>query len=56
MKRDKLYTVNKWNQPLFAGVDRRGRNIFDGLNGSLMQRGVPIASGYNPQFKTPDRP
>lgn len=54
MKRDKLYTVNKWNQPLFADVDRRGRNIFDGLNGSLMQRGVPIASGYNPQFKAPD--
>lgn len=29
-KKDKLYTANKWNQPLFANVDRTTQNIFDG--------------------------
>lgn len=36
-KRNKLYKVNKWNQPLFAtGVDREHQNIFDGLDFSYL--------------------
>nr|DAD98396.1 MAG TPA: hypothetical protein [CrAss-like virus sp. ctWDt29] len=36
-KRNKLYTVNKWNQPLFAqGIDREHQNIFDGLDFSYL--------------------
>lgn len=36
-KRNKLYTANKWNQPLFAqGVDRENKNIFDGLGSSRL--------------------
>ena len=36
-KRNKLYTVNKWNQPLFATeVDREHQNIFDGLDFSYL--------------------
>ena len=31
-KKNKLYTANKWNQPMFAqGVDREHQNIFDGM-------------------------
>lgn len=33
-ERDKLYTANKWNRPLFADVDRENQNIFDGIYGS----------------------
>lgn len=37
-KKNKLYTANKWNQPLFAqGIDREHQNIFDGLLSSNMQ-------------------
>lgn len=37
-KKNKLYTANKWNQPLFAqGVDREHQNIFDGLLSSNIQ-------------------
>lgn len=37
-KKNKLYTVNKWNQPLFAqGIDREHQNIFDGLLSSSIQ-------------------
>ncbi len=37
-KKNKLYTANKWNQPLFAqGVDREHQNIFDGLLNSSIQ-------------------
>lgn len=37
-KKNKLYTANKWNQPLFAqGVDREHQNIFDGLLSSSIQ-------------------
>ena len=37
-KKNKLYTANKWNQPLFAqGVDREHQNIFDGLLRSNIQ-------------------
>lgn len=36
-KRNKLYKVNKWNQPLFAqGIDREHQNIFDGLDFSYL--------------------
>lgn len=36
-KRNKLYRVNKWNQPLFAqGIDREHQNIFDGLDFSYL--------------------
>lgn len=37
-KKNKLYTANKWNQPLFAqGIDREHQNIFDGLLSSSIQ-------------------
>lgn len=37
-KKNKLYTANRWNQPLFAqGIDREHQNIFDGLLSSNMQ-------------------
>ena len=37
-KKNKLYTANKWNQPLFAqGIDRVHQNIFDGLLSSSIQ-------------------
>lgn len=45
-KKNKLYTANRWNQPLFAqGVDRENYNIFDGmfsstLNTSLSKPGL----------------
>ena len=36
-KKNTLYTVNRWNKPLFAqGVDRVNNNIFDGLETSFM--------------------
>lgn len=36
-KRNKLYKVNKWNQPLFAqGIDREHQNLFDGLDFSYL--------------------
>lgn len=36
-KRNKLYKVNKWNQPLFATeVDREHQNIFDGFDFSYL--------------------
>ena len=36
-KRNKLYKVNKWNQPLFTqGIDREHQNIFDGLDFSYL--------------------
>ena len=36
-KKNKLYTANKWNQPLFAqGVDRENQNIFDGFSSSRL--------------------
>lgn len=37
-KKNKLYTANKWNQPLFAqGIDREHQNVFDGLLSSSIQ-------------------
>lgn len=36
-KTKKLYTANRWNQPLFAqDIDRESQNIFDGLNSSTL--------------------
>jgi hypothetical protein len=36
-KRNKLYTANKWNRPMFAeGVDREHQNIFDGMFSSTL--------------------
>lgn len=38
-KKNKLYTANKWNQPLFAtDVDREHLNIFDGMTSSYLNR------------------
>ena len=54
-KRDKLYTANKWNRPLFADVDRENQNIFDGEYNSSMQIGIPLNTGYNPQVNIPDK-
>lgn len=60
MKRDKLYTANKWNKPQFAkNVDRDNKNIFDGLTGSMIQRPgiIPVfdASGLSAyQYNNPN--
>ena len=36
-KRNKLYTANKWNRPLFAeGIDREHQNVFDGMFSSTL--------------------
>lgn len=64
-KKNKLYTANKWNQPLFAqGIDREHQNIFDGmfsstLNTPLSNQGLLSgnSSGLNyqvPQLSKPD--
>lgn len=43
-KRDKLYKVNRWNQPLFAqGVDREHQNIFDGMFSSSLNTDAPLS-------------
>jgi len=47
MKKDKLYTVNKYNQTQFArDVDRVNNNIFDGMDNSFMS--------YNPNIPQDD--
>lgn len=44
-KRNKLYTVNKWNKPLFAqGVDRVNQNIFDGIFSSSLNTPTSVSS------------
>lgn len=47
-KKNKLYTANRWNQPLFAqNVDRENYNIFDGEGASNLggwPTGTPAAS------------
>lgn len=64
-KKNKLYIVNKWNQPLFAqGIDREHQNIFDGmfsstLNTPLSNQGLLSgnSSGLNyqvPQLSQPN--
>ena len=36
-KKNKLYTANKWNKPLFAqGIDREHQNVFDGFFSSTL--------------------
>lgn len=64
-KKNKLYTANKWNQPLFVqGIDREHQNIFDGmfnstLDTSLSKPGLLSgnSSGFNiqaPQLPKPN--
>lgn len=64
-KKNKLYTANKWNQPLFAkGIDREHQNVFDGffsstLNTPLSNQGLLSgnSSGLNyqvPQLSQPN--
>lgn len=49
-KKNKLYTANRWNQPLFAlGVDRVHQNIFDGLMGSTLNTPTSDDSWWNSQ-------
>ena len=46
MKRNRLYTANKWNKPLFAlDLDRKYQNIYDGFFGSSSN--LNSSSGYN---------
>lgn len=66
-KKNKLYTANKWNQPLFAqGIDRKHLNIFDGLFSSTLNTPTSLStpgllsgdsSGFNiqaPQLSKPN--
>lgn len=66
-KKNKLYTANKWNQPLFAqGIDREHQNIFDGLFSSTLNTPTSLStpgllsgnsSGFNiqaPQLSKPN--
>lgn len=44
-KKNKLYTANKWNKPLFAqGIDREHQNIFDGLFGSTLNTSTSLST------------
>ena len=44
-KKNKLYTANRWNQPLFAqGIDREHQNIFDGLFTSTLNTSPTLNS------------
>lgn len=57
-KRNKLYKVNKWNQPLFATrVDREHQNIFDGFQSSYLNSpyfgGLAGQSYQTPQLTNP---
>ena len=57
-KRNKLYTANKWNQPLFAqGVDREHQNVFDGMFSSSLNTSIsqPTLFGTNSglNYQTP---
>lgn len=46
MKRNRLYTANKWNKPLFAlDIDRTRQNLYDGFFGSSSN--LNSSSGYN---------
>lgn len=47
MKKNKLYTVNKWNRPIFAtDIDRTHQNVFDGMFGSNLNTGGG-SGGFN---------
>lgn len=44
-KKDKLYTANKWNKPLFAqGIDREHQNIFDGFFSSTLNTPTSLST------------
>ena len=46
-KRNKLYTANKWNQPLFAkGMDRDHYNILDGMYQSTLNTPTSGGNGF----------
>ena len=50
-KKDTLYTVNKWNKPLFAqGVDRENNNIFDGKDSSLLRWDQLASQAYGANY------
>ena len=58
-KKNKLYTANKWNKPLFAqGVDREHQNVFDGffsstLDTSLSKPGILSQSSSGLDYQVP---
>ena len=58
-KKNKLYTANKWNKPLFAqGIDREHQNIFDGffsstLDTSLSKPGILSKSTSGLDYQVP---
>ena len=39
MKKNRLYTANRWNQPAFM-VDRKHHNIYDGWQDSYLERAI----------------
>ncbi len=58
-KKNKLYTANKWNKPLFAqGIDREHQNVFDGffsstLDTSLSKPGILSQSSSGLDYQVP---
>lgn len=47
-KKNKLYTANKWNQPLFAkGMDRENNNILDGMFQSTLNTSLSGNNGFS---------
>ena len=58
-KKNKLYTANKWNKPLFAqGIDREHQNVFDGffsstLGTSLSKPGILSQSSSGLDYQVP---
>lgn len=47
-KRNKLYTANKWNQPMFAqDIDREHQNIFDGMFSSTLNTSISKPTLFN---------
>ena len=58
-KKNKLYTANKWNKPLFAqGIDREHQNVFDGffsstLDTSLSKPGLLSGNSSGLDYQVP---
>lgn len=58
-KKNKLYTANKWNQPLFVkGIDREHQNVFDGffsstLNTPLSNQGLLSGNSSGLNYQVP---
>lgn len=58
-KKNKLYTANKWNKPLFAqGIDREHQNVFDGffpstLDTSLSEPGLLSGNSSGLDYHVP---